>query len=62
MTLEIDTLDEAVASYEREKIITALKANNGQIEQTANALGIPRKKLYLRMKKHRIEREEFSRT
>jgi two-component system C4-dicarboxylate transport response regulator DctD len=58
--LEGGTLDDVVASYEREKIITALKANNGQIEQTANALGIPRKKLYLRMKKHLIERQKFS--
>ncbi|MFT5226561.1 MAG: two-component system C4-dicarboxylate transport response regulator DctD [Polaribacter sp.] len=58
--LEGDKLDEAVASYEREKIIMALKANNGQIEQTANALGVPRKKLYLRMKKYRIERQKFS--
>lgn len=52
-------LDELVASYEKEVIATALEANNGQIELTAQALGIPRKKLYLRMKKHDLDRKEF---
>lgn len=53
-------LDEIVACYEREVILTALKANHGQIEQTAQALGIPRKKLYLRMKKYDLDRKDFS--
>ncbi|MEH6650303.1 MAG: sigma-54 dependent transcriptional regulator [Motiliproteus sp.] len=53
-------LDELIASYEREVILSALKANNGQAEVTAQALGIPRKKLYLRMKKYGIERRDFS--
>ena len=56
---ENDTLDEAVAMFERDRIIAALKANNGQAELTAKVLGIPRKKLYLRMKKHNIERRDF---
>nr|WP_315981123.1 helix-turn-helix domain-containing protein [Aliamphritea spongicola] len=53
------TLDELVDSYERELIFAALKANNGHAEQTAAALGIPRKKLYLRMKKYGLERQTF---
>lgn len=53
------SLDERVESYERELIFAALKANNGHAEQTANALGIPRKKLYLRMKKYGLERQTF---
>ncbi|MCP5016587.1 MAG: sigma-54-dependent Fis family transcriptional regulator [Ketobacter sp.] len=56
---ESGNLVEAVAAFERERIVTALKANNGQIELTARALGMPRKKLYLRMKKHCIDRSEF---
>ena len=47
-------------SYEREIIFSALKANNGQVEQTAQALGIPRKKLYLRMKKYDLDRKDFT--
>ena len=53
-------LDQLVASYEREIILSALKANKGQAELTAQALGIPRKKLYLRMKKYGLDRREFS--
>lgn len=53
-------LDALVASYEREIILSALKANKGQAELTAQALGIPRKKLYLRMKKYGLDRREFS--
>lgn len=53
-------LDELVESYEREIIFSALKANNGQVEQTAQALGIPRKKLYLRMKKYDLDRKDFT--
>jgi two-component system C4-dicarboxylate transport response regulator DctD len=56
---ENGTLDEIVAIFEREKIIAALEANNGHAELTAEALGIPRKKLYLRMKKHCIDRQDF---
>lgn len=52
-------LDDLIASYEREVIIAALKAQNGQIELTAQALGIPRKKLYLRMKKYQLERGDY---
>ncbi len=52
-------LDELVASYERGVIVAALKANHGQVELTAEKLGVPRKKLYLRMKKYGIDRSDF---
>jgi two-component system C4-dicarboxylate transport response regulator DctD len=57
--LDATSLDEKVASYEREMIINALKANAGHLELTSMALKIPRKKLYLRMKKHQLDRSEF---
>ena len=53
------SLDERVDQYERDLIIAALAANKGQAELTAQALGIPRKKLYLRMKKHGLERSDY---
>lgn len=53
-------LDQLIDSYEREIILSALKANKGQAELTAQALGIPRKKLYLRMKKHNLDRRDFT--
>lgn len=54
-----DTLDEMLANYEREIISSALAANNGQAELTAQTLGIPRKKLYLRIKKYGLDRQAF---
>ena len=57
---EADNLDIKIANYECQLISSALLANNGQVELTAKALGIPRKKLYLRMKKHQLERRDFS--
>lgn len=59
-TAQQGNLDELLDNYEREIIFSALKANKGQAELTAQALGIPRKKLYLRMKKHALERADFS--
>mgnify|MGYP001029092134 FL=1 len=53
-------LDELVENYEKQVIISALKANKGQAELTAQALDIPRKKLYLRMKKYELERSDFT--
>ena len=58
-TVETGNLDERVDRYEREIILAALKENRGQAEMTAQALGIPRKKLYLRMKKYGLERRDF---
>jgi DNA-binding NtrC family response regulator len=49
-------LGEQVDQFEKEIIETALLQNQGHLEQTAAALNIPRKKLYLRMKKHQIDK------
>jgi two-component system C4-dicarboxylate transport response regulator DctD len=49
-------LDEQVDQFEKVIIETALLQNQGHLEQTAAALNIPRKKLYLRMKKHQIDK------
>ncbi|MBQ0756006.1 MAG: sigma-54-dependent Fis family transcriptional regulator [Amphritea sp.] len=58
-TIKSGNLDELIDNYEREVIAAALATNNGHAELTAEALGIPRKKLYLRMKKHGLERSNF---
>lgn len=69
LSIDIDTastqtskqgkLEELMDNYEREVIAAALTANHGHAELTAEALDIPRKKLYLRMKKHGLERSSF---
>ena len=51
-------LDEQVEEYEKQLITEALNRNNGRIGKTAEELQIPRKKLYLRMQKYRIEVQE----
>ncbi len=58
-TSQEGSLDERVNQYERDLIIAALTENKGQAELTAQDLGIPRKKLYLRMKKHGLERSDY---
>ena len=54
------SLEDHLANYEREIIVNALKKNAGHLELTAQALKIPRKKLYLRMKKHQLDRLAFT--
>jgi DNA-binding NtrC family response regulator len=53
-------LDQQLDHHEKLIISAALKRNKGQIEQTASSLGIPRKKLYLRMKKYALDRQSFA--
>ena len=50
-------LDELVEDYERQLIVDALNRNGGRIEKTASDLGIPRKRLYLRMRKYGLRKE-----
>ena len=52
-------LTERMERFERDVIAEALRRNNGEIEKTAHDLGIPRKKLYLRMRKFALRREDF---
>ncbi|WP_054341796.1 sigma-54-dependent transcriptional regulator [Neptunomonas antarctica] len=59
-TAKEGNLEELLASYEEEIISAALKANKGHVELTAQTLDIPRKKLYLRMKKYGLDRSDFT--
>lgn len=47
-------LDRCVEAFEKQCIVTALARNQGRITVTAEELQIPRKKLYLRMKKFNL--------
>lgn len=50
-------LDDLVEHYEKQLIVDALVRNDGRIEKTAVELGIPRKRLYLRMRKYGLRRD-----
>ncbi|UTV28391.1 sigma-54-dependent transcriptional regulator [Photobacterium atrarenae] len=52
-------LDELVGSYEKQVIEDALYLFAGRINDVSNYLQIPRKKLYLRMKKHNLDKAEY---
>lgn len=52
-------LDERVESYERQIIIDALNIYKGRINDVVDYFQIPRKKLYLRMKKYGIDKMDF---
>ncbi|WP_260260629.1 sigma-54-dependent transcriptional regulator [Vibrio intestinalis] len=52
-------LDELVEDYERQLIEDALYLHSGKVSEAANYLQVPRKKLYLRMKKHAIEKDAY---
>lgn len=51
---EIPKLDEAMAQYEREFLLTALKANGDSREKTAEAIGVSLRTFYYKLKKHGI--------
>ncbi|WP_417433173.1 sigma-54-dependent transcriptional regulator [Kiloniella sp.] len=53
------SLDEQLAIYEQRIVESALARNNGRVAETAIELGIPRKKLYLRMKRFGIDKTNF---
>ncbi|MGL5667425.1 MAG: helix-turn-helix domain-containing protein, partial [Shewanella sp.] len=52
-------LDELVDAYEKQVIENILYLCSGRVTDAANYLGIPRKKLYLRMKKLNLEKDKF---
>lgn len=52
-------LSERVGQFERQVIADALRDNQGRIGVTAEALGIPRKTLYLRMRKFGLHAEDY---
>ena len=53
-TSDLQTLDDRLDHYEKSIIEEELSNHDQSISDTAKDLGIPRKKLYLRMKKYRI--------
>ncbi|MBW7619974.1 sigma-54-dependent transcriptional regulator [Citrobacter portucalensis] len=52
-------LDERIDEYERKIIKEALNMYGGRINEVADYLHIPRKKLYLRMKKHGLSKDPY---
>ncbi len=54
-------LPDQVDRIEKQLIIQALERCGGRINDTAAALGIPRKALYLRMRKFGLQRDDFRR-
>ncbi|MBV7599686.1 sigma-54 dependent transcriptional regulator [Aeromonas sp. sia0103] len=54
-----EPLDDLVEEYEKRVIEDTLFLFSGRVSEAASYLGIPRKKLYLRMKKHNLEKERF---
>lgn len=52
-------LDDLVDNYEKQVIEDALYLFAGRINDVSNYLQIPRKKLYLRMKKHNLDKAEY---
>ncbi|MBR9787403.1 sigma-54 dependent transcriptional regulator [Vibrio sp. J1-1] len=52
-------LDELVDDFEKQLIEDALFLHSGRVTDAASHLQIPRKKLYLRMKKHGIEKDNY---
>ncbi|MDF7667773.1 response regulator [Orbaceae bacterium ESL0727] len=53
------SLEQNIDEYEKNLIINALDLHQGRINEAADYLKIPRKKLYLRMKKHQIDKDRF---
>ncbi len=52
-------LPEKVERYEKSLITSALVEHKGVITATMNSLGLPRKTLYEKMKKHRLDKKDF---
>lgn len=55
------TLDEATAALEERMIIRALQDTSGNMAKAARLLGITKRTMGLRMKRHRLEYREFRR-
>ncbi len=52
-------LKDQLEQFERGIIANALREHGGRAGEAANALGLPRKLLYLRMKKYGLQRDDF---
>ncbi|PST18396.1 sigma-54-dependent Fis family transcriptional regulator [Mesorhizobium plurifarium] len=53
------SLPDQVDAFEKRILINALRATGGRAQQTADLLRIPRKRLYLRLQRHGLDREGF---
>lgn len=53
------SLEQHIDEYEKSLIIKALDMYHGKINEAADYLQIPRKKLYLRIKKHQLDKNRF---
>ncbi|EKF19166.1 sigma-54-dependent transcriptional regulator [Nitratireductor pacificus] len=53
------TLPAQLDAFERRLLDEALRRTNGHMQQAADLLGVPRKKLYLRLRKHGLERRGY---
>lgn len=53
------SLEQHIEKYEKDLIIKALDMYQGRINEVADYLQIPRKKLYLRMKKYGLDKSHF---
>ncbi|MBV7262798.1 sigma-54-dependent Fis family transcriptional regulator [Photobacterium sp. WH24] len=52
-------LDDLVDDYEKKIIENTLYLFSGRVSEAASYLGIPRKKLYLRMRKYHLNKDDF---
>jgi two-component system phosphoglycerate transport system response regulator PgtA len=59
LTSAKEPLDDLVEEFERRVIEDTLFLFSGRVTDAAQYLGIPRKKLYLRMKKHQLDKDRF---
>lgn len=52
-------LDQRIEDYERQIITEALNLHQGRINEVSEYLQIPRKKLYLRMRKYELDKQHY---
>ena len=55
----MNSLDEKLNQYEKQLIEDALVFYQGKINDVVKHLNIPRKKLYLRMKKYGLDKKNY---
>ncbi len=54
------SLADRVSEFEKNAIVAELAANDGQLKNTYESLGLSRKTLYEKMQKYKLSREEFN--
>jgi two-component system C4-dicarboxylate transport response regulator DctD len=56
------TLPERMEAYEAELIREALAATRGDVQETIEALGLPRKTFYDKLRRHGIDQSQYRKT